>query len=262
MSTFQHLSSPGTKATHLALQQAWLRVLSGRKPLKHCKVNFWHPGYCVCPKPLTRTAFLLNCKTQKKNSEGLEQNWHLHSHMFIFYTCFPCHSSIECWYQIPNFTSSNQKRQETSHVMSETKCWASVPLPTMVDPTENVVLVCLEPGAEAQCRASPSKWQGKSWGSVWTKPALLLDVLSTRQACYCWLANFDCETQPSFVWRVTCYKLKARVSVGDRVLLRIVPCCSSVRSLKQLSNRQSPGALWQYPEMETNQRPNGWQVVN
>lgn len=41
--------------------------------------------------------------------------------------------------------------------MSETKCWASVPLPTMVDPTENVVLVCLEPGAEAQCRASPSK---------------------------------------------------------------------------------------------------------
>lgn len=223
--------------------------VAGKKPLKHCKVNFWHPGYCV------RTAFdsIELQDTKKKNSEWLKQNWHLHSNILSFTHASHVIQALNADTRFQILPPSNQKRQATSNVMSETKCWASVPLPTMVDPTENVVLVCLEPGAEAQCRASPSKWQGKSWGSVWTKPALLLDVLSTRQACYCWLANFDCETQPSFVWRVTCYKLKARVSVGDRVLLRIVPCRSSVRSL---------GALWQYPEMETNQRPNGWQVVN
>lgn len=230
MSTFQHLSSPGTKATHLALQQAWLRVLSGRKPLKHCKVNFWHPGYCVCPKPLTRTAFLLNCKTQKKNSEGLEQNWHLHSHMFIFYTCFPCHSSIECWYQIPNFTSSNQKRQETSHVMSETKCWASVPLPTMVDPTENVVLVSWTWGGSTVSRKS-FKMTGKVLGQR-------LDKACVTFGCPVYTPSLLLLTSKLWLWNTTIIRLESDMLQAQSPRLSGWPC--SFADCSMLQQRPQP----------------------
>ena len=111
--------------------------VAGKKPLKHCKVNFWHPGYCV------RTAFLLNCKTQKKNSEWLKQNWHLHSNILSFTHASHVIQALNADTRFQILPPSNQKRQATSNVMSETKCWASVPLPTMVDPNRKTWFLCV-----------------------------------------------------------------------------------------------------------------------
>ena len=46
-------------------------------------VNFLHPGYCVCPNRWHVQLFYWIAR-HKKNSEGLEQNSHLHSNILSF----------------------------------------------------------------------------------------------------------------------------------------------------------------------------------